>query len=264
MSKRGCELCSNPARMYCESDQASLCWNCDEKVHSANFLVAKHSRNLLCHVCQSSTSWRASGLKFGPTVSICHVCAHGENGGSRRRQANHEEDEDCAVLQESEDDDGEYYSGNLENDDDDEEEGENQVVPLSNSSSTPFSPPAAAPAQSSSGIEDNLSSTSLKRIRDSPFESEDEDGCCSSQFYPKAAASGELTDQNNGSSSSISFRPLKLQRENAFIPSGKAVNEDQTEKMKSRRAAIIGSLRKFQQEIESSAMITGLSKLSRD
>lgn len=93
---------------------------------------------------------------------------------------------------------------------------------------------------------------------------QDEDGCCSSQFYPKAAASGELTDQNNGSSSSISFRPLKLQRENAFIPSGKAVNEDQTEKMKSRRAAIIGSLRKFQQEIESSAMITVLSKLSRD
>lgn len=268
MSKKSCELCSNPARMYCESDQASLCWNCDEKVHCANFLVAKHSRNLLCHVCQSSTSWRASGLKIGPTVSICHVCADGENGGSRRRQANHEEDEDFDVLQESEDDDGEYYSEDLENDDDEEGKGENQVVPWSNSSSTPFSPPAAAPAPSSSVSVDNLSSTSLKRIRDNRFESEEEDGCCSSQFYPEAAASkiasGESTDQNNGSSSSISFRPLKLQRENAFTPSGKAINEDQTEKMKSRRAAIIGSLRKFQQEIESSAMITGLSKLSRE
>ncbi|KAE9458159.1 hypothetical protein C3L33_09938, partial [Rhododendron williamsianum] len=38
-----CELCSNPARIYCEADGARLCSNCDDKVHSANFLVAKHS-----------------------------------------------------------------------------------------------------------------------------------------------------------------------------------------------------------------------------
>ncbi|KAL2472607.1 uncharacterized protein Fot_48343 [Forsythia ovata] len=223
MSKKGCELCSNPARMYCESDQASLCWNCDEKVHSANFLVAKHSRNLLCHVCQSSTSWKASGLKIGPTVCICHVCADGENGGSRRRQANQEEeDEDyCEVLQESEDDDEQYYSEDEE--EEEVEEGENQV---------------------------------------------DEDGCCSSQFNPKATASeifstsyGELTEYN-GSSSSSSFRPLKLQRESA-------INEDQTANMESRKAAIIASLRKFQQESESSerdvsAMIIDLRKLTRD
>ncbi|KAL2472862.1 zinc finger protein CONSTANS-LIKE 12-like [Forsythia ovata] len=267
MSKKGCELCSNPARMYCESDQASLCWNCDEKVHSANFLVAKHSRNLLCHVCQSSTSWKASGLKIGPTVCICHVCADGENGGSRRRQANQEEeDEDyCEVLQESEDDDEQYYSEDEE--EEEVEEGENQVVPWSSSSSTPFSQPAV-PAASSSGSEDNSSSTLLKRTRDNPFESEDEDGCCSSQFNPKATASeifstsyGELTEYN-GSSSSSSFRPLKLQRESA-------INEDQTANMESRRAAIIASLRKFQQESESSerdvsAMIIDLRKLTRD
>ncbi|KAK6946791.1 B-box-type zinc finger [Dillenia turbinata] len=57
---KGCELCSNPARMYCESDQASLCWSCDEKVHGANFLVAKHMRCLLCHACQCLTPWKAS------------------------------------------------------------------------------------------------------------------------------------------------------------------------------------------------------------
>ncbi|KAL2529494.1 Uncharacterized protein Fot_22095 [Forsythia ovata] len=55
---------------------------------------------------------------------------------------------------------------------------------------------------------------------------------------------GELIEYN-GSSSSSSFRPLKLQRESA-------INEDQTANMESRRAAIIASLRKFQQESESS------------
>ncbi|KAM0059041.1 putative transcription factor interactor and regulator Znf-B family [Helianthus debilis subsp. tardiflorus] len=43
-----CELCKSAAKIYCDSDQASLCWTCDNKVHSANFLVARHSRTLLC------------------------------------------------------------------------------------------------------------------------------------------------------------------------------------------------------------------------
>ncbi|KAB1210083.1 hypothetical protein CJ030_MR6G011341 [Morella rubra] len=55
-----CELCKVPARTYCESDQASLCWDCDAKVHGANFLVARHYRTLLCHACQSQTPWKAS------------------------------------------------------------------------------------------------------------------------------------------------------------------------------------------------------------
>ncbi|KAK3032626.1 hypothetical protein RJ639_036586 [Escallonia herrerae] len=55
-----CELCNSIARMYCESDQASLCWDCDARIHSANFLVAKHLRTLLCHSCQSMTPWTGS------------------------------------------------------------------------------------------------------------------------------------------------------------------------------------------------------------
>ncbi|KAK7852193.1 b-box domain protein 31 [Quercus suber] len=65
-----CELCDSPAKMFCESDQASLCWDCDAQVHGANFLVAKHSRRLLCHVCQSLTPWSGSGPKLLPTVSV--------------------------------------------------------------------------------------------------------------------------------------------------------------------------------------------------
>ena len=53
-----CELCNSLAKMHCDSDQASLCWDCDAKVHAANFLVAKHSRTLLCHLCQSFTPWK--------------------------------------------------------------------------------------------------------------------------------------------------------------------------------------------------------------
>ncbi|GFP89526.1 B-box zinc finger protein 32 [Phtheirospermum japonicum] len=75
--KRSCELCEGTARIHCEPDHASLCWDCDAEVHSANFLVARHSRNLLCHVCQSPTPWSASGSKLGPTAAVCQQCAKG-------------------------------------------------------------------------------------------------------------------------------------------------------------------------------------------
>ncbi|XP_060211457.1 zinc finger protein CONSTANS-LIKE 4-like [Lycium barbarum] len=73
---KNCELCNGLARIYCESDQANLCWDCDMKVHSENFLVAKHSRSLLCHVCQSQTAWSATGAKIGRTVSVCERCSN--------------------------------------------------------------------------------------------------------------------------------------------------------------------------------------------
>ncbi|XP_071701187.1 uncharacterized protein [Rutidosis leptorrhynchoides] len=74
MTKK-CELCKSPASIYCDSDAASLCWTCDTKVHSANFLVAKHSRTLLCKICQSPTPWNATGDKLSPSSSsICQNC----------------------------------------------------------------------------------------------------------------------------------------------------------------------------------------------
>lgn len=82
MTKKACELCGLAARMFCESDQASLCWDCDEKVHSANFLVAKHTRATLCHVCHSPTPWKASGPSIGRTVSVCGGCICRSKAGS--------------------------------------------------------------------------------------------------------------------------------------------------------------------------------------
>ncbi|TQE01485.1 hypothetical protein C1H46_012848 [Malus baccata] len=126
-----CDLCDSAAKVYCDSDQASLCWDCDVKVHGANFLVAKHSRTLLCHVCQSPTPWIGSGLKLCPTVSVCESCVNNNEG-------NHHEDED-----EDEDDE--------EGQDGAEEDEENQVVPWS------CKPPPPVSSTSSSSREERLS-----------------------------------------------------------------------------------------------------------
>ncbi|KAF9609268.1 hypothetical protein IFM89_014462 [Coptis chinensis] len=112
-----CDLCNLPAKMYCESDQASLCWNCDSKIHSANFLVAKHTRSLLCHLCQFPTSWTASGPKLGSTVSMCEVCV--VSNGNRIIQRDQEEEEE--EIEESQ--------GGNEDEEDSVSDAENQVVP---------------------------------------------------------------------------------------------------------------------------------------
>ncbi|XP_021900920.1 zinc finger protein CONSTANS-LIKE 10-like [Carica papaya] len=128
---RSCELCGRLARAYCESDEASLCWECDEKVHGANFLVARHSRILLCHVCQSLTPWNASGSKLARAISICENCTHEDDGVDG--EATETENDDDEITTE---DDSEQKEG---------EDGENQVVP---SPATTTTPPAASSSSS--------------------------------------------------------------------------------------------------------------------
>lgn len=156
-----CELCKVRARAFCESDQASLCWTCDEKVHGANFLVARHSRTLLCGACDSLTPWKATGAALVNAVSVCDRCADAELHEQQQEEEDEEEEESEGGNDEetdTEDDDG-----------DGDEDGDNQVVPWS--ASTP--PPAA----SSSGSEESVNgdgdgsdpattATSLKRRRD--------------------------------------------------------------------------------------------------
>ncbi|KAF2292129.1 hypothetical protein GH714_013465 [Hevea brasiliensis] len=96
-----CELCKLSARSYCESDEACLCWDCDARVHGANFLVARHTRNLLCQTCQSITPWKATGVKLGRTVSICDRCA---NGANRKEEEESEEANNDDVSTEDDDD----------------------------------------------------------------------------------------------------------------------------------------------------------------
>ncbi|XP_062017092.1 zinc finger protein CONSTANS-LIKE 9-like isoform X2 [Rosa rugosa] len=137
-----CELCDSVAKMYCESDQASLCWDCDIKVHGANFLVAKHLRTLLCHVCQSLTPWNASGPKLGPTVSVCENCVNSSNKESTNEEEEEHDDDDHEENSIGEDDEHDGGGGDNGADDndggnDDDDDEENQVVPWSSSSSTP-------------------------------------------------------------------------------------------------------------------------------
>ncbi|MFS8031253.1 putative transcription factor interactor and regulator Znf-B family [Helianthus anomalus] len=159
-----CELCKSAAKIYCDSDQASLCWTCDNKVHSANFLVARHSRTLLCRKCQSTTPWTASGEKLGPSaVSICEKCVV-----------------DATAYKEEEDDDDEYEDSENEIDvDDEEEDNDNQVVPLS------FTPPPPASSSSccdySGGGGGGGDSVLVKRKRENVPDLSSEDDCLSVQ-----------------------------------------------------------------------------------
>ncbi|XP_057462015.1 zinc finger protein CONSTANS-LIKE 2-like [Actinidia eriantha] len=195
-----CELCKSVARMYCESDQASLCWDCDAKVHSANFLVARHSRSLLCHVCQSPTPWSASGAKLGPVVSACESCVDGcerakenpsleEESDAGDDDEIHREDDECEDY--DDDDDEEEEEEEDEVDEDEDEDGDNQVVPWS---STP-PPPAESSSSSeecSSGIDYGDRAVSLKRLRDNAADlCSDDDHCCSSTRRKNGSPSAE-------------------------------------------------------------------------
>ncbi|BFG29354.1 hypothetical protein CerSpe_156280 [Prunus speciosa] len=151
---RECELCGLRARIHCEADQAKLCWDCDEKVHGANFLVAKHPRSLLCHGCQSPTPWMGSGPKLTPTVSVCEICVERRGIKFQRHedQESEAENEDDVDLDDEDDDDGGGHDGEDVDDDDDEEEeeeDENQVVPWSCSHSAAAEPPPAVSCSSS-------------------------------------------------------------------------------------------------------------------
>ncbi|XP_057740879.1 zinc finger protein CONSTANS-LIKE 4-like [Arachis stenosperma] len=137
--RKKCELCNCAANLFCDSDQASLCWECDAKVHSANFLVTKHPRILLCHVCQSLTPWHGSGPKFVPTMSLCTDCVTKNND-----TCNHQNDDD---VENDGVDGGEDEDEDEDEEEEEEEEEENQVVPWTSSTSMP-PPPVSSSSNS--------------------------------------------------------------------------------------------------------------------
>ncbi|XP_020587500.1 zinc finger protein CONSTANS-LIKE 1-like [Phalaenopsis equestris] len=160
---KGCELCDRAARMYCESDQASLCWECDAKVHGANFLVARHPRVLLCRSCQAPTPWRASGARLSPTFSVCESCTAGEKALSagEGEEGQGEAEIEVQMMEEDEEDlyDDEFSDSEVE---EEEEEGENQVVPWTQ---TP-PPPASSSSGEDSSWNGRTGSPLLHRMRE--------------------------------------------------------------------------------------------------
>ncbi|XP_058192303.1 B-box zinc finger protein 32 [Rhododendron vialii] len=79
---RGCDLCiREEAALYCPSDSAYLCWNCDAKLHQVNFLVARHVRCPLCSKCKCLiTENHMSGSGFiqphPHQLTVCRLCSH--------------------------------------------------------------------------------------------------------------------------------------------------------------------------------------------
>lgn len=137
-----CTLCEGEARMFCESDEAMLCWDCDTRVHGANFLVARHMRTLLCQSCRAPTTWKASGARLAPTISLCSNCCF-RGGDTHTPHVASEADE--AQIEEVEE----------------EEEGENQVVPWGLMPVSGMVTPPGASWSSSNG-------STLKRPRNEP------------------------------------------------------------------------------------------------
>ncbi|GKV30852.1 hypothetical protein SLEP1_g39624 [Rubroshorea leprosula] len=193
---KNCELCNSLAKMFCGSDQAILCWDCDSKVHGANFLVAKHSRTLLCHLCQYPTPWIGSGPKLSPTISVCLICVNNGSGGvekkNEERNGDLDEEDDVAEGDDSYDD--------LDEDDDcdiEEDGEENQVVPWS-SRPVPLCLSSSTSEESSTRFCRHRANAS--QYRTAAPASPDREGCCS---FP--------TEQGNvnWSNSSATSSPLR-------------------------------------------------------
>lgn len=165
-----CELCDSLAKMYCESDQASLCWDCDAKVHSANFLVAKHSRTLLCHLCQSFTPWTASGPRLGPTVSVCENCVNSREGRGNNDDGQDDDDDDLDREDDTEDD-GDDENGDGDDDVGDEDDEENQVVPWTSSPPSPVSSSSNSEECSTRSCNGDQEAYSLKHLRETAEDS---------------------------------------------------------------------------------------------
>ncbi|XP_009605578.1 zinc finger protein CONSTANS-LIKE 4-like [Nicotiana tomentosiformis] len=247
---KNCELCKGLARMYCESDNASLCWDCDAKVHSANFLAARHSRSLLCHVCQSPTAWSADGPKLGPTVSVCERCVDGYYHRDEVEESESVNDEGSTTEDEENDDEED------EDEEIDDEEDIDQVVPWS---STPPPPPA-----SSSSSEDSSKgrrNVSLKRMReyDADLHSDDDNGSslCSQKIHTTPSVAVHSGDEVAAVVVSTKMRtPAKIQRTEA----------NRTDRLTAPGCTAIMEYirRNNRQRISSSTAIVELCRLSDD
>lgn len=79
-----CALCSSGAHVCCHADEALLCCACDQMVHTANFLVSRHVRVLLCAACGGATRFHMWGPGLLSQRPLCETC-QGRAGGAARR-----------------------------------------------------------------------------------------------------------------------------------------------------------------------------------
>ncbi|KAL4292866.1 putative zinc finger protein CONSTANS-LIKE 11 [Arachis hypogaea] len=72
-----CEFCGVVrAVVYCKSDSARLCLNCDASVHSSNPLSSRHARSLLCDLCYCQA---AVVCCVDHNMCVCEACEWNQN-----------------------------------------------------------------------------------------------------------------------------------------------------------------------------------------
>lgn len=73
-----CDLCGEVrAVVYCKSDSARLCLQCDDYVHSPNLISRRHSRSFICDKCNSQPSIVRC---MDEAISLCERCDWDGNG----------------------------------------------------------------------------------------------------------------------------------------------------------------------------------------
>ncbi|CAI5464294.1 unnamed protein product [Closterium sp. Yama58-4] len=70
-----CALCPAPATVHCPADSANLCASCDLAVHSANTIVHRHVRTVLCRCCAAPTTMQICGLPASTAATPPCICA---------------------------------------------------------------------------------------------------------------------------------------------------------------------------------------------
>ncbi|XP_058754941.1 zinc finger protein CONSTANS-LIKE 5 [Vicia villosa] len=82
-----CDSCKlSSAALFCHSDSAFLCINCDSRIHSGNKLSTRHERVWMCEVCEQAP---ASVTCKADAAALCVTCdsdIHSANPLARRHE----------------------------------------------------------------------------------------------------------------------------------------------------------------------------------
>ncbi|KAJ8763786.1 hypothetical protein K2173_003568 [Erythroxylum novogranatense] len=87
MASKLCHSCkSTTAALFCRSDAAFLCVNCDSKVHAANQLASRHARVWLCEVCEQAPAHVTCKADAAVLCVTCDRDIHSANPLARRHE----------------------------------------------------------------------------------------------------------------------------------------------------------------------------------
>jgi len=77
MREPDCEFCSQRCAVYyCQSERIKLCAECDDKVHNANPVAAKHPRNFLCQSCHAEPATVTCDVEQSMVCRMCDLSTH--------------------------------------------------------------------------------------------------------------------------------------------------------------------------------------------